>query len=495
MQWDFGPYRVDGLIARGGMGEIVRAYDTRHDRIVALKLLAPHLAADEEFRERFKREAHAAGRLSEPHVIPIHGYGEIDGRLYLDMRLVEGQDLGALLAARGRMRPADVVAVLDQVAQALDAAHREGLVHRDVKPSNVLIGQSGFAYLVDFGIAASLRDSVNRTSGSTTIGTVSYMAPERFGGRPYDHRADVYSLACVLHECLTGTKPFEDQAVEALIYAHLHRQPPRPSEVCADVPRAFDEVVATGMAKDPADRFGTVGELVQAARRALHGTLPMHAGAEVAPGRSKWPMVLVGVGALAVLAGITAAVATLQPERERPAPITAPSSGEQQPIRSHPQLVPPVPSGLSGVPAPTPEGERVEAPDAEASPASPGATSEVSTAPTPSATATTSKAPAPKICERIFVGGEPRGAGCFYAVGDKLTARDLSGDGKSVRTVAETGYGRTVRCSDTNTAAGGPVTCGYNLKESGRVRIQIQLWDDGAKVGSTPWSKYVPIGQ
>ncbi|MFC7340529.1 serine/threonine protein kinase [Saccharopolyspora griseoalba] len=486
MQWQFGPYRVEGLIARGGMGEIVRAYDTRHDRIVALKLLAPHLAADQEFRERFKREAHAAGRLSEPHVIPIHGYGEIDGRLYLDMRLVEGQDLGALLAERGAMRPADVVAVIEQVAQALDAAHREGLVHRDVKPSNVLIGQGGFAYLVDFGIAASLRDSANRTSGSTTIGTVSYMAPERFGGRPYDHRADVYSLACLLHECLTGTKPFGEQAVEALIYAHVNRQAPRASEVRAGVPEAFDQVVATGMAKDPAQRHGSAGELARAARQALRGTLPLGAG-DPARKRSKWPMALVGVGAVAVLAGAAVAMTTLQPDDVRPTPTAAPTSEKMQPVDPQDPLAPPSPPVLDpaggSTPAPAPE---------EPATAPAGPTSETSSAPPP--TSTTSQAPGAKICKRISSGGEARGVGCFHAHGDELTARDLSADGKSVTTVAETDYGRTVECSDTNTAAGGPVSCDNNLKESGEVRIRVELWDDGKKVSATPWSKYVPIG-
>lgn len=266
--WQFGPYRVEGLIARGGMGEILRAYDTRHDRVVALKLLAENLAADDEFRERFKREAHAAARLREPHVIPIHAYGEIDGRLYLDMRLVEGGDVGSLLASRGPMRPAEAVGVIEQVARALDAAHAEGLVHRDVKPSNILLGDGGFAYLVDFGIAHSVQAGT-LTSTGFTVGTLDYMAPERFDDAPVDHRADVYSLACVLYQCLTGAKPFSGDTAASLINAHLNHQPPLPSSARSDVPREFDRIVARGMAKNPAERFSSAGELARAARQEI----------------------------------------------------------------------------------------------------------------------------------------------------------------------------------------------------------------------------------
>jgi serine/threonine protein kinase len=202
--WQFGPYRMDALIARGGMGEVHRAYDTQHDRVVAVKLLAGHVADDEAFRQRFIREARAAARLREPHVIPIHAYGEIDGRLYLDMRLVEGPDLSTILANRGPLDPAAAVDVIRQVASALDAAHAEGLVHRDVKPSNVLVDGSGFAYLVDFGIARSMGPAADITGTGIPVGTVAYMAPERFATEPVDHRVDVYSLACLLYQCLTG---------------------------------------------------------------------------------------------------------------------------------------------------------------------------------------------------------------------------------------------------------------------------------------------------
>ncbi|SEF20821.1 serine/threonine protein kinase [Amycolatopsis pretoriensis] len=314
MSWQFGPYRVESLIARGGMGEVLRAYDSRHDRVVALKLLAPEFAADRDFQERFRREAHAVARLREPHVIPIHAYGEIDGRLYLDMRLVDGDDLGSRLAAGGPLAPAEAVDVVGQVAQALAAAHAEGLVHRDVKPSNVLVGATGFAYLVDFGIARAAGPATGITATGGAVGTLDYMAPERFTDAPADHRVDVYSLACVLHQCLTGSKPFTATTAASLIGAHLHQPPPLPSALRPGLPAAFDAVIARGMAKDPAVRFGSVTELAAAARAALGGTSPVQAPAPPTrhatrltavpePKRpSKAPWLVAGVALLALLA-------------------------------------------------------------------------------------------------------------------------------------------------------------------------------------------------
>lgn len=262
MGWQFGRYRVEELIARGGMGEVHRAYDTQHDRVVALKLLSDHVATDDGFRQRFMREARAAARLREPHVIPIHAYGEIDGHLYLDMRLVEGDNLSAKLAAAGPMSPAAAVDVVSQIASALDAAHADGLVHRDVKPSNVLLTEGGFAYLVDFGIARSMAAYADITGTGIPIGTVAYMAPERFEphGR-VDHRVDVYSLACLLYQCLTGVPPFSGENPLALMHAHINQEPPKAP--------AFDHVIATGMAKRPDDRFPSAGALAAAARQAL----------------------------------------------------------------------------------------------------------------------------------------------------------------------------------------------------------------------------------
>jgi hypothetical protein len=268
--WQFGPYRVEQLIARGGMGEVLRAYDTRHDRLVALKLLHESIALDESFRERFKREAHAVARLREPHVIPIHAYGEIDGRLYLDMRLVDGEDVSTLLARERALSPEWVLDVLGQVADALDAAHAEGLVHRDVKPSNILISRTGFAYLVDFGITYSMGVAERGlTSTGSAVGTVDYMAPERFTAGAVDQRADVYSLACVLYQCVTGEKPFAGETVLALAHAHLSEPPPVASSRVRGLPRALDEVIACGMAKDPGGRFTSARALINAAWGAL----------------------------------------------------------------------------------------------------------------------------------------------------------------------------------------------------------------------------------
>nr|WP_281379692.1 serine/threonine protein kinase [Flexivirga oryzae] len=256
------------IIGTGGMGQVARATDTRLGRDVALKVMHPSTATDDEYRARFKREAAIVARLTDPHVIPIHGFGEIDGRLYLDMRLVEGRNLAQLLD-RGQLEVSRTLDLLSQIGDALDSAHRAGLVHRDVKPSNILVDPRGFAYLVDFGIASSVSQQ-DLTATGQVVGSASYMAPERLqvGTHP-DARSDVYSLACVLYQGLTGRKPFVADDQVQLIAAQLHEPPPSLRRYRNDLPDSLDHVVRAGMAKDPSQRPATAPALMDAARSAM----------------------------------------------------------------------------------------------------------------------------------------------------------------------------------------------------------------------------------
>ncbi|MFT4088567.1 MAG: serine/threonine-protein kinase, partial [Gordonia sp. (in: high G+C Gram-positive bacteria)] len=270
---DFGPYRLEQLLGRGGMGEVYRAHDSRRDREVALKLLNAELAEDPTFQERFRRECQTLARLDEPHIIPIHDFGEIDSTLFLDMRLVKGRDLRAVLRERGALPPEEAVAIVEQVAAALDAAHDAGLVHRDVKPENVLVTQSDFAYLVDFGVAHVDNDT-HLTKTGTTIGSVAYMAPEQFDETPVTGAADVYALTAVLFELLTGRQPFPGSSTSTVMRGVLFDDAPKPSSVNPDVDAPLDAVVAWGLAKKPGERCPSAGELAKAARAALAGAVP-----------------------------------------------------------------------------------------------------------------------------------------------------------------------------------------------------------------------------
>ncbi|MFC5139721.1 protein kinase [Actinomycetospora rhizophila] len=281
----FGPYELRRLLGRGAMGEVWEAFDTRRERPVALKLLGGAVAADPAFRARFQQEARLTARLSSLHVIPIHDFGEIDGRLFVDMRLVDGGDLAAAVRAHpGGLPPGRAVDIVSQVAEALDAAHAAGLVHRDVKPSNVLLtGQRGgdFCFLVDFGIARVAGPSAaHLTSTGTVLGTTAYMAPELFTGEPATFRSDVYALVCLFYEILTGARPFPGPDPVAHMGQHVHQPVPAPSWARPDL-AVFDRVVAIGMAKDPAHRFPTPGALadatLEAAGRTGTGTAPVGA--------------------------------------------------------------------------------------------------------------------------------------------------------------------------------------------------------------------------
>lgn len=280
----FGRYRLIELLGRGGMGEVWRAYDTAIDRVVALKVLPDNFANDQVFQERFRREAKAAAGLDEPHVVPIHEFGDIDGRLFVTMRFIKGRDLQDLLRD-GPLPPVRAVAIVEQIASALHAAHEVGLVHRDVKPSNILVAKNDFAYLIDFGIARAAGETA-LTSTGTAIGTWAYMAPERLNTGQADARSDTYALACVLHEALTGRRPYPGDSLEQQIVGHLTTPPPRPSVIRRGVPAALDGVIATGMAKEPAHRYASTLKLAEHARSVITPPVPSPVyGQPSSPGR------------------------------------------------------------------------------------------------------------------------------------------------------------------------------------------------------------------
>jgi serine/threonine-protein kinase len=284
----FAGCRVEAVAGRGGMGVVYRATQLGLDRAVALKLVAPERAADAGFRARFEREARVAAAIEHPNVIPVYGAGEEDGRLYLLMRWVPGTDLQALIRRSGRLRPAHAATIVAQVAAGLDAAHAVGLVHRDVKPANVLLGGedgSGHVYLSDFGLTLDPVADARVTDSGEWFGTVDFMAPEQFEGERPDPRTDVYALGCVLNAALTGEPPFPRGSVPATILAHLNDPPPRPSAT-PGVPRAFDAVVARALAKRPSDRYRSAGELAAAALAAA-GPSAGQNGGERAQGRSE----------------------------------------------------------------------------------------------------------------------------------------------------------------------------------------------------------------
>ncbi|MFI6367593.1 serine/threonine-protein kinase PknD [Nocardia sp. NPDC050630] len=306
----FGRYRLLSLLGQGGMGQVWRAHDSLTNRVVALKVLPERFADDEQLRERFRRECRAVAQLTEPHVIPIHDFGDIDGRLYLNMRLIEGTDLRKVITQEGALSPRRAVAIIAQVAGALQAAHDAGLVHRDVKPTNILLGADEFASLIDFGIAHAADDRTLTTIGET-IGTIAYMAPEEIGSEiKADARVDVYALTCVLYECLTGRPPFASSAgVQGVIAHHLHTPPPRPSTAKPDLPPEFDAVIAKGMAKNPDDRYQTVRELAAAACAVVDGSAVSTTGGVAARHTRRIRLSPKTAGLLAAAVAVTVAAA------------------------------------------------------------------------------------------------------------------------------------------------------------------------------------------
>lgn len=267
---DLAGYRLEELLGRGGMGEVYRARDVHLGRPVALKVLAANVAEDERFRERLLRESRLAASLDHPNVIPIYEAGEEHGRLFIAMRFVEGKDLKDLLRREGVLDSARAVAIFEQIADALDAAHRRGLVHRDVKPSNVLLDREGgreHCYLADFGLTQSASEQA--PADGQFMGTVDYISPEQIRGETLDGRADQYGLACLMFKCLTGTVPYQHRSEVAALFAHLEEPVPRASERCTDLPEEIDAVLERAMSESPEGRFESCTALVAAARAAL----------------------------------------------------------------------------------------------------------------------------------------------------------------------------------------------------------------------------------
>src|SRR5689334_6592319 len=283
----FAGYRVEGIAGRGGMGVVYKATQLGLDRPVALKVVAAGLLGDPRIRERFLRESRAAAAIEHPNVIPIHDYGECHGRAYIAMRFVDGDDLRERITATGPLAPQVAAAIVAHVADGLDAAHDAGLVHRDVKPANILLGAHGQVYLSDFGLASHALSEGGLTSPGGWVGTMDFMAPEQIRGEPVDRRADVYALGCVLHFALTGQVAYPRETDEARLWAHLHAVAPEPSRLGAGIPAAFDEVIRHALEKEPGARPSSAGELGAAALAAAGHPTAARAKRPAAPRRPR----------------------------------------------------------------------------------------------------------------------------------------------------------------------------------------------------------------
>jgi serine/threonine-protein kinase len=266
---ELGGYRIERVIGRGGMSSVYLAEHVRLGRKVALKVLAPELAGSERFHDRFLRESKLAASIDHPNIVPIYDADEAEGVLYIAMRYVEGSDLKQAIRDSGGLEPLRTSAIVDQVASALDAAHARGLVHRDVKPANVLLTRDDHAYVSDFGLTKRAVSVSGLTETGQLIGTIDYVAPEQIKGDPVDHRADVYSLGCLLFECLTGHAPYPRDIEVGVLWAHVETPPPSLTEERSDLPPEVDDVVALAMAKDPAERTETAGDVAAGFRSAF----------------------------------------------------------------------------------------------------------------------------------------------------------------------------------------------------------------------------------
>lgn len=274
---EFASYRIERSLGRGGMGVLYLAIEPGLERRVALKLIAPEAAADDVFARRFAEESKIAASIEHPNVVPIYAAGKENGIPFIAMRYVSGSDLGRRLAREGRLEPAAAAALIAQVGSGLDAIHAAGLVHRDVKPANVLLGETGgedHVYITDFGVARNVATASGLTQTGRFVGTLDYVAPEQISGNAVDARADVYALGCLLYKLLTGEVPYPRDGEAARLYAHLNEPPPAPSLHATAAPMALDDVVIRAMSKQPEDRYPSAGDLGRAAVAALSGSRP-----------------------------------------------------------------------------------------------------------------------------------------------------------------------------------------------------------------------------
>jgi serine/threonine protein kinase len=310
-------FHIESVLGRGAMGVVYVARQRSPDRRVALKLIAPGVAGDEVFRRRFLREATAAAAIEHPHILPVYAAGESDGVLFLAMRLVDGRDLAAILDDTGPMPIERAERIVTQLGEALDAAHEVGLVHRDVKPGNILVTRprdaedADFCYLTDFGVSTwTASTAATITSTGELVGTANYIAPEQIEGAPVDGRADLYSLGCVLYQCVTGRPPFAGRGPAAILYAHVHEDARPPTSLRPDLPAGIDDVLAHALRKAPAERTGSGRELTRELRTALSpvaALAPRRSTGTEGPGRvrSRWRWAAAAVAsAIVVAAGV-----------------------------------------------------------------------------------------------------------------------------------------------------------------------------------------------
>jgi YVTN family beta-propeller protein len=338
-------YQIQGLLGRGGMGVGYLAEQLGPRRPVALKLLSGQVATSEAFRERFLRESELAATIDHPNVLPVYDAGETDGVLWIAMRYVDGIDLAALLERDGPLPPEQALALGGQVAGALDAAHASGLVHRDVKPANVLLameeGAVTHAFLADFGLTRRVGGARGLTASGQVLGTIDYVAPEQVEGRTVDGRADQYSLGCVLFECLTGEVPFRRDTELAVLWAHVHDPPPPVGERRPDLPAPLDAAVARALAKDPDDRYPSCEALVATAQAALAGTAPppvrrrlgRPARGRAAGSRRPRAPVLAAIAAALVAVVVAAAVLMTRDDPAAPPPAAGVTPAANQAVR------------------------------------------------------------------------------------------------------------------------------------------------------------------